>query len=300
MIQRIFSIAILLLIPFALSSCKDVREITYPNGKVHFSVQYIENLKEGTETEFFESGKVKGTKIFSKGKEQGEAKEFYESGNVKATIPYKNGAIEGTVTRYYENGRTESNTLYEKGRIAAFPETFDINGNPQIQGSYKDPRDGVPYEWVRIGAKVWTAENLKYAPVKGSLCMQCNVWGRLYNFETAKSACPTSFHLPSIADWTKLAKDAGKDPAKKLKANFGWNDDGNGTDEFAFAVRASGAHFAAADVPTQKRKFKDAGEKAYFWTSEGNVAVFKKNSSSISFEAFHPDFGASLRCILSR
>lgn len=39
-------------------------------------------------------------------------------------------------------------------------------------------------------------------------------------------------------------------------------------------------------------------DKAYLWTANGKVAVFRKNSSQISFERFNPEFGASLRCVL--
>ncbi len=284
---------------FSLIACDDIREEKYPNGKIHTRVQYVENVKQGVETEFYESGNVKRTRHFEKGKLQGESKEFYESGKTRAELNYVNGAIDGTVKRYYENGKIQSVALYKNGSVAAFPETFDMEGDPEIQGSYTDPRDGNKYEWVRIGNAVWTAENAKFAPVKGSVCMQCNVWGRLYNWESAQDACPTSFRIPKISDYEALAQAVGKNPAKKLKAAFGWNDGGDGTDEFNFGLRASGAHFAKSDVPEKSRKFKDAGDKAYFWTAEGKVAVFQKHSSEISFEKFNPEFGASLRCVIA-
>ena len=135
------------------------------------------------------------------GKEEGEAKEFYESGSVKAEISYEHGAIQGKMTQFYESGKIKSIAVYERGTIADFPQTFDPSGDPEIQGVYNDPRDGQRYEWVRIGDAVWLAENGKYAPVNGSLCVQCNVWGRLYNLESAKIACPTGFRLPKISDW---------------------------------------------------------------------------------------------------
>ncbi len=280
------------------SACNDdIREEKYPNGKIRSRTPYVENEKEGVETEYYESGNVKRTRTFVRGKEEGDASEYYENGQIKKEMHYTRGALDGTETRYHENGKIQSITLYKMGTVADFPQTFDSDGNPEIQGAYTDARDGVRYEWVRIGDAVWTAENIQFAPVKGSVCMQCNVWGRLYDFESAKIACPAGFRVPKIEDWMHLAKAAGKDPAQKLKAPFGWNDEGSGTDEFNFGMRASGAHFAKADVPESNRKFKDAGEKSYHWTAEGKVAVFKKNSPNISFENFNPDFGASLRCI---
>lgn len=288
----------------SLTACDDVREEKYPNGKVRIRTSYLENVKDGEETEFYESGKVKRIRYFVRGMEQGECREFYESGKLKREFNYKDGAVDGKETRYYENGRVQSITLYKSGTVVDFPQVFDSDGDLEIQGSYEDPRDGNRYEWVRIGNQIWTAENIKFAPVKGSVCMQCNVWGRLYDFESAKRACPTGFRIPKISDFESLAKVVGANPAKKLKASFGWNENGlpesqsgNGTDEFSFGLRASGAHFARADVPEKERKFRDAGEKAYLWTEDGKVAVFKKNSSQIFYESFRSEFGASLRCV---
>lgn len=291
---KIFTLALIFAL---LAACDDIRQENYPSGKIRIQTQYVNDKKNGQQIEFYESGAKKSEKTFVDGKEQGMATEYYESGTVKANVPYEKGAVQGTATRYHENGKIQSVTLYEKGMVIAFPETYDFSGEPEIQGVYNDPRDGQRYEWVRIGEAVWLAENAKYAPVQGSLCIQCNVWGRLYNLESAKNACPTSFRIPRIADWKKLAETVGKNPARKLKASFGWNDDGDGSDEFSFAVRASGVLFNPVDVPENKRNFQEAGDKAFFWTEEGSVAVFQKNSSEIRFEKFNPKFGASLRCV---
>lgn len=296
MSKNVFLLSVLFGI-FFLSACNDIREEKYPNGKLRLRTPYVEGVKEGMETEYFESGAVKRTRNFVRGKEQGASEEFYESGKLRETRFYKNGALDGTDTRYYENGKIQSVTNYQMGTVTGFPETFDSDGDPEIQGSYEDSRDGNRYEWVRIGDAVWTAENIKYAPAKGSVCMQCNVWGRLYDKESAEKACPPDFRIPDRSDWEKLISAVGKSPAKKLKASFGWNDEGNGSDEYGFGLRASGAHFEKASVDVKNRKFRDAGEKAYLWTKGGTVAVFKKNSDKISFEKFNPEFGASLRCV---
>jgi uncharacterized protein (TIGR02145 family) len=146
---------------------------------------------------------------------------------------------------------------------------------------------------------------MNFATEKGSLCAQCNIWGRLYDFESAKKACPAIFHLPSMAEWNVLFEKAGKAPAAKLKATFGWDPIGNtgtygnGSDDFGFSVRASGAHFASASVPMAQRVFKEAGQKSYFWTAEGQVLVFENEKSTLRFAKFDPRYGASLRCVLN-
>ena len=72
---------------------------------------------------------------------------------------------------------------------------------------------------------------------------------------------------------------------------------GNGKDDLGFGAKAGGAHFAKSDVPIKERKFEEAGKKAYFWTSEGEVLVFFHDKDFAKFEQFDPEFGASLRCI---
>lgn len=294
--SKIF-LSIFLSLTFFLAACEDIRTEKYPGGNLRIRARYENGKKNGVETEYFESGNVKRTRNFVDGKEQGESDEYYSSGKLRAKLFYKDGALHGTATRFYENGNVQSITLYETGSVKGFPQTFDPDGEPAIQGSYGDVRDGNRYEWVRIGNAVWTAENIKYAPARGSVCMQCDVWGRLYDWNGAQNACPPDFRIPSVSDWENLEREVGREPAKKLKASFGWNDGGDGTDELNFGLRASGGHFAKSDVPEKSRNFGDAGDKAYLWTKEGKVAVFKKNSNRISFEKFSPEFGASLRCI---
>lgn len=286
-----------------LTACDDIRVEKYPNGQTRFETPYVNNEKQGLEKEYYESGAIKRETFYDSGVRQGTSKEFYEDGTLAAEFPYEKGSIEGVVTRYYKNGKLSSKAMFKQNKQAEFGEYYDESGEASTSGSYKDPRDGVAYEWVRIGEQLWIAENMNFATAQGSVCQQCNNWGRLYNFENAKVACPDGFHMPSKAEWQALLKFAGEKPGLKLKAGFGWDplkgtaNYGNGKDDFGFGVKAGGAHFEKSDVPLQNRKFKDAGQKAYFWTTEGDVAVFHYNKDVVTFEKFNAEHGASLRCL---
>ena len=99
------------------------------------------------------------------------------------------------------------------------------------------------------------AENLNY-DAEGSICYEnnpdnCAKYGRLYNWETAMKAYSKGWHLPSNAEWEKLFRyiddDTGfgnpyESPSagKHLKAASGWNEDGNGTDNYGFSALPGG------------------------------------------------------------
>lgn len=288
---------------FALTACEDVRIEKYPNGNTRFETTYVKDKKEGLEKEYYQDGTLKRETTYKNDRREGLTKEYYEDGTAQSEIPYVDGYIEGQVVRYHKNGKVASKANYSQNKQVEFGEYFDESGEPATSGSYKDPRDGYAYEWVRVGTQLWTAENINFATAAGSLCYQCNHWGRLYDFENAQKACLEGFHMPSKAEWQTLLDFAGAEPGIKLKAAYGWDPIkgkaayGNGKDEFGFAAKAGGAHFAKSDVPLKDRKLEDAGQKAYFWTSEGEVLVFVTDKNTAKFENFNPEFGASLRCL---
>ena len=137
---------------------------------------------------------------------------------------------------------------------------------PPSIGTFTDTRDGKVYKIVEINGQTWFAENLNYA-AEGSRCYgeddrvlvdwdeittistaevetNCAKYGRLYNWHTAKKACPAGTHLPSSAEWTRLFKYAGGnlEAGTKLKSTTGWKDDRNGTDEYGFSALPGGCY----------------------------------------------------------
>jgi TonB family protein len=170
-------------------------------------------------------------------------------------------------------------------------------------GTFTDTRDGKTYRTVKIGEQTWMAENLNYKPLPGktwcyendtsycktwtaqilnyakpstprSWCYNdsdsyCEKYGRLYDWNTARTACPAGWHLPSSQEWNILIKTSGGSSvaAKTLKSTSGWyrynGKSGNGTDDFGFS---------ALPVPSRSSNgvFYNAGSHGSWWTATEN------------------------------
>lgn len=84
----------------------------------------------------------------------------------------------------------------------------------QETGAFTDSRDNKTYKTVKIGKQIWMAENLNFITGDGSWCYNdstkyCNMYGRMYDWETAKKVCPAGWHLPSEAEWKVLIDGLG-------------------------------------------------------------------------------------------
>jgi len=195
---------------------------------------------------------------------------------------------------------------------------FGVAVFAQQKGSFTDPRDKKTYKTVKIGEQTWMAENLNYN-AKGSKCYgnkpaNCDKYGRLYSWETSKSACPAGWHLPAREEWNVLYDAVGgEDIAEKvLKSKSGWNDDtefisgsgrkisGNGEDKFGFAMLPGGAYGSCGDG-VSSYAFLFAGSCGFFSNSNGNGYLHVCSiSDGISSYMSGKDCGYSLfsvRCL---
>jgi len=139
--------------------------------------------------------------------------------------------------------------------------------------SFTDPRDNKVYKTVAIGKQIWMAQNLNYG-ASFSMCYNdsiayCEKYGRLYNYKSALTACPSGWHLPSKEEWQTLVDFAGgnKTAGSTLKSSIGWNMNANGTDKYGFAAMPGGLGFS--DV-----EFNGASLHSIWWSaSEDNADI---------------------------
>jgi uncharacterized protein (TIGR02145 family) len=128
-----------------------------------------------------------------------------------------------------------------------------------------------------IGTQTWMAENMNHA-VGTSKCYDnkpanCDKYGRLYDWATAKTVCPSGWHLPSAEDWDILMRyvqtdnggtyENGTDASiagKYLKATSNWEENGNGEDKYGFAALPGG-------IGHSDGYFSHAGYNGGWWSS---------------------------------
>lgn len=120
---------------------------------------------------------------------------------------------------------------------------------------------------VKIGNQIWTAENLNVKTDSGSWCYdndesKADIYGRLYNWETAKKLCPEGFRLPTLQDWNNLINFYGTYDvvAEKLKSTNYWHESNVGNEDPNSLKGLPGGLFNGSE--------NFFGEKfsGYFWT----------------------------------
>ena len=179
--------------------------------------------------------------------------------------------------------------------------------------SFTDPRDGQAYDVVKIGDRVWFAENLNFA-TEGSVCPEddsrnCDKYGRLYTWAAAQVACPEGWQLPDSADFAAIIAEAGgaAQAGESLKATSGWFKKGNGSDALGFNALPAG-YRGAVEVPGDVQselsaKYDGIGGYTYFWsasTTPDDLAYYlflDFSSKSANMNAFPKGDFRSVRCV---
>ncbi len=126
---------------------------------------------------------------------------------------------------------------------------------------------GQTYELVEIGNQCWMAENLNYETTNSwwydNSSANGDIYGRLYNWEGALTACPSGWSLPSDNEWTILSDFLGGEniAGEKMKATSGWYNNGNGTNSSGFNA------FPGGNRSDYDGLFSLLGSHGYWWTS---------------------------------
>jgi len=198
--------------------------------------------------------------------------------------------------------------------VAAYLALFGTDFFIKKNDVFIDFRDKKEYKTAKIGSQTWMAENLNYN-AGGSKCyddklQNCDKYGRLYDWVTAKDACPSGWHLPSNEEWDVLYRyvdgtDGMDSPyesttaGRYLKAKIGWNEyeakSGNGEDKYGFTALPGGHRSDGV--------FYDIGYDGYWWSSNEHTnynaysrRMYYYNESAIWYYGDR-NFFHSVRCV---
>ncbi len=122
--------------------------------------------------------------------------------------------------------------------------------------------------------------------------------------EPRQGICPNGWHIPTLAEWNTLIdfieKSDGKGIAsagKYLKTTSGWNENGNGSDSYGFAVLPGGFSYATS--------IYQVGFLSHFWTAtvggsskeKAFERTFAYDSDQCGSDPYDKNIGQSVRCV---
>ena len=196
--------------------------------------------------------------------------------------------------------------------------------NRQNNESFTDPRDGKTYKLIKIGFRVWMAENLAWMPsvspsIEGSdnypyyyvygydgksideakLTTNYMTLGALYNWPAAKIASPPGWRLPTVTELEQLYNFLGsaENAGGKMKSKTGWLQPNEG------ATNLSGFSALPGGARGSNGIFSGIESSADFWIGTEYTAeiAFSCLMSHLNAKVFrnkaNKDSGFSVRCI---
>ncbi|MEI6140752.1 MAG: FISUMP domain-containing protein [Mariniphaga sp.] len=165
------------------------------------------------------------------------------------------------------------------------------------------------YEAVQIGTQVWMAKNLNI-PVTGSWVYPDAPaeYGRLYDWDAARAACPAGWHIPSNAEWDVLIKYLGgySVAGGKMKetGTAHWLSPNTGaTNSSCFTALPGGIRIYA------ENRFTFLGKNGAWWSStpfyiynnwwvgEYNFQLWSDEANISELSPVYLETGLSVRCI---
>jgi len=211
---------------------------------------------------------------------------------------------EGTYTVKMEVKDTEGLTDYVIHNVKV--------SNGGVPGTYTDPRDEQTYNTIEIDSQTWFAENLNYETTKYSWwyynsSANGDVYGRLYTWDAALTACPAGWHLPSDDEWCTLTTYidptincniigwSGTDGGCKMKSTSDWYSNGNGPDAYGFRALPGGSR--------DNDSFGGLTHSGYFWSSSEYDADYAWDRElyfdyrEVNRSYSYKDYGLSVRCV---
>lgn len=160
-------------------------------------------------------------------------------------------------------------------------------------------------EWRNITSGALTIYSHEHIEGMGSDAEVLAAYGALYNWfavADTRGLCPAGWHVPSDDDWLELAfylSDEGhfNKEGRALKSLSGWNNNGNGTDDYGFSALPGGSS-------SINKEYYNVGLRGNWWSSTetGNTLYAYQRAMSYAYGfldrgEFRKNNGLSVRCL---
>ena len=224
------------------------------------------------------------------------------------------------------NWKEMSKTQPSGGFVRGKKYVVEMNTGGISANVLADLRDDKTYSYKTIGTQVWMTENLAYLPsvvgpatesvtdpyyyVYGydgtvvddaKATSNYTIYGVLYNWTAALSACPPDWHLPSDAEWTTLTDYLGGESVaggkmKEAGIAHWWSPNTGATNESGFTALPGGCRYYDGAFTN----FRTTG---YWWSSTQHIDGTAGNrnlsyaNSSVGKPYGYLDYGFSVRCL---
>jgi len=192
---------------------------------------------------------------------------------------------------------------------------FQYATNIPCPGTPTVTYEGQIYNTIQICSQCWFKENLNFETGNSwwynNSSANGDIYGRLYDFNTALTACPIGWHLPTHDEWKILEGVAdtqfgigspewdeqwlrGYDAGIRLRSITGWLQN-TGTDAFGFSGLPGGKKEGSS--------FNHLNDTGYWWSDtdssyKGRWAhVLYYNDDGITSYGFYEGRGLSVRCL---
>lgn len=281
-----------------------------------------ESSEESGDAESSSSEKVSSSSsaviASSSGEEESSSSEEVSSSSIQRISLYDCSAYDCVSTEYLNQ------------------DILDTNG----YGELLDTRNNKVYRTIVIGNQTWMAQNLNYVTQNSfadnevsSWCYEnnsenCSKYGRMYNWNAAvgktddecgykqvcgvgegvQGVCPDGWHVPSSTEWQNLFDAVGgmENAGTALKSKKGWAPpmvglDGNGEDDFGFAVLPGGdyniSQFYGEGTYTQFWSSSEVGSEYVFGPDYAYNYLFYSTHSNVVVDNYDKFFAFYIRCV---
>jgi uncharacterized protein (TIGR02145 family) len=176
----------------------------------------------------------------------------------------------------------------------------------QETGTFTDARNNMIYKTVKIGTQTWFAENLAFKTLQGCYSYEnkegnAKTYGYLYDWQAAKKACPSGWHLPSKDEWSTLSTYLGGESIAGIKIK----EAGTGHWHMPVAISTNETGFTAlpGGFRNEKGEFYNLGYMCWFWCAseenaeKANHILIYGHTKDVTISYIEKQYGFSVRCI---